>query len=120
VATVLPLRDPEFRLTATGEARVGDRTAEAVTVSRTGHRDVRLYFDKETGRLLKKQSKVKDLAQGGQEVTEEVLYEDYRDMDGVPRAAKQTLRWDGRRILTLEVTEYKSLPKADDRAFGKP
>ncbi|MCI0376034.1 MAG: hypothetical protein L0215_00355, partial [Gemmataceae bacterium] len=53
VAGLLPLKDKEYKLATLGEVKVGEQSAVGVRVSRKGHRDVNLYFDKVKGHLLK-------------------------------------------------------------------
>ena len=52
LSQVLPLTDKTYPLTGAGEAKVNDRPAVGVKVTARGHRDVTLYFDKESGLLL--------------------------------------------------------------------
>src|SRR5262249_17306657 len=49
LTTVAPLTDKPLSLMPLGESKVGDRRVIGVKVSSKGHRDVLLYFDKETG-----------------------------------------------------------------------
>src|SRR4051794_12104141 len=58
IATLLPLKDKAFTLTPLPEAKVDDRPAAGVQVSHKGHRDVKLYFDKQTGLLVKSEQTV--------------------------------------------------------------
>src|SRR5262249_39474359 len=71
VTTLLPLRDRAFTLAPVGEVNIDKRPAQGVKVSSKGHRDVNLYFDKETGLLVKTETRVKD--DDDQEVTEETF-----------------------------------------------
>src|SRR5262249_48321930 len=51
---VLPaLRDKDFKLSPLGEVKVGNRTAVGVTVAHKDHKDINLFFDKETGLPVK-------------------------------------------------------------------
>jgi hypothetical protein len=81
VLTLLPLKDSACRLSLIGDSEVEGRPTAGLKVSRDGHRDVRLYFDKERGYLLKMQTRVKGMA--GREEEEETVYGDYQDFDGV-------------------------------------
>src|SRR5205823_4959970 len=53
VATLVPLKDKAFKLTAIGESKVGDQPAVGVKVTHDGHRDVKLYFNKDGGLLVR-------------------------------------------------------------------
>lgn len=118
-ATLLPLREKTFRLASLGEAKVGDRPAVGVKVSHEGYRDVSLFFDKETGLLLKAQMRVKVLP-GGNEVTQETLFSDYREIDGVQNARKFVVKRDGKVYADGEVSDYAPRDKLDDDTFAKP
>jgi hypothetical protein len=119
VTTLVPLKDKAFTLAPAGEVNVEKRPALGVRVSRKGRRDVNLYFDKETGLLVKTESRVKD-EQSGQEVTEETLLSDYKEVQGTKQAMKFTVRRDGKPYLEGEITECRLAEKLDDGVFAKP
>jgi hypothetical protein len=120
VAQLHPLKGKEFKLAALGDAKVGDKAAVGVKVSSKDQRDVNLYFDKKTGLLLKRESIVKDPMAGGADATEEVLFDDYKEKDGIKYPAKVTINRDGKKYVEGETTEYKVLDKIDDKTFEKP
>src|SRR5262245_2214954 len=64
VATLLPLKGKEFKLSPLGEVKVGDRPAVGVRVSRQGRRDVSLYFDQKSHLLVKTAMTVKQVEDG--------------------------------------------------------
>src|SRR5207248_11447730 len=94
VATLLPLKDKAFTLTTIGEVEVEKRPALGVKVSSKGHRDVDLYFDKESGLLVKTETRLKD--EGGQEVMAETFLRDYKDVEGTKHAMKFAVHRDGK------------------------
>ena len=47
------LRDADFQLSPAGEVKVNDRPALGLRVSRKGWPDVNVYFDKESGLVVK-------------------------------------------------------------------
>src|SRR5262249_50881816 len=118
VATLVPLEDKEFQLSLVGEAKVGDRPAVGVKVSHKGQKDINLYFDQEKGILLKMETRVKDMQ--GQEVTQETLYSDFKDFDGIKHPTKASIKRDGNRFVEIEWTELKRLDKLDDSVLAKP
>src|SRR5260370_18135650 len=65
VAALVPLKDKTYQLAALGESKVEGRDAVGVRVSRKGHRDVSLFFDKGNGLLAKTRTPVKDLKAAG-------------------------------------------------------
>src|SRR5262249_33308325 len=93
----------KFRLAPLGEVAVDGRPARGVKVSREGHRDVDLYFDREKSLLVKTQTRVKD--DDGQEVTEETFLSDYKEAQGTNQAMKVVVQRDGELYVESEVPE---------------
>ena len=118
LATLVPLKDKKFTLAPLGEIQVDQRPALGVKVSSKGHRDLNLYFDKETGLLVKTEARVKD--DNDQEVTEETFLSDYKEVQGTKQATKFITKRDGKPYLEGEVTEYQLAEKLDDGVFAKP
>jgi len=118
ITTLLPLKDKAFKLSPLGEIMVGKRPALGVKVSSKGHRDNKLYFDKQTGLLVKTVTRVKD--DTGEELTEETFLSDYQDVQGTRQAAKITVERDGELYLESEITEYRLAPRLDDSVFARP
>ncbi len=118
VATLAPLKDKQFKLGTIGEIKIEKRAALGVKVSSKGHRDIDLYFDKETGLLVKSESRVKD--DGGQEVTEESFPSDYKDVQGTKQAMKFTVKRNGKLFMEGEATKVELFEKLDASTFAKP
>jgi hypothetical protein len=114
------LRDKAFKLSPLGEVRVGDRPAVGVHVERQGRRDVNLFFDKETGLLIKSESRARDVMNPDQEFTSEEVFEDFRKIDGALVPHKVTIKRDGKVFLESELTEIKGFDRLDDALFAKP
>jgi hypothetical protein len=119
VGLLAPLQDPAFKLAPLGSIKVGERPAVGVKVSHPGHPDLNLYFDQETGLLIKAQRHPKD-PMSGQEFDEENYYSDYQDYGGVKHFNKLKVTRDGRDHIQLDFTEYKPVEKLDDSIFSKP
>ena len=90
-----------------------------IKVSTNGHKDINLYFDKETGLMVKMEHRTLDL-QTQQEVAEERILLEYQDVGGLKTAKKVLINHDGKKYLEAEVTEVKLEDKIDDSEFGKP
>jgi hypothetical protein len=118
IATLVPLQDKAFELAPLGEIQIDKQPAVGVRVSRKGHADVNLYFDKKTNLLVKIESRIKD--ENDQEVTEETFSSDYKEVQGTKQAMKFTVRHDGKVYLDGEVTEMKLVEKLEDSVFSKP
>jgi hypothetical protein len=119
LATLAPLRNQKtFNLQSIGEVAVDKRPTLAVKVSSKGHRDVNLYFDKDTGRLVKSETRVKD--DNGQEVTQEAVVWDYKEVQGTKQAMKFTIKRDGKLYMEGETTECQLAESLDASVFGRP
>jgi hypothetical protein len=119
VTTLVPLEDRASRLKPLGEGKVGTHEAVGLEVSRRGHADVKLFFDKKDGMLLRCATTLKD-ADTGKEVPQEVLFEDYKEIQGTQQP--MTFHWTvgGKPSADFEVTEMKLAEKLDDDLFAKP
>ncbi len=118
LATLLPLKDKGFTLSLAGEQQDANRTVLGVRVSSKGHRDVTLYFDKET-RLLAK-TETRGTAGTGKEGKVETVMGRPKEYQGIQRPTQWTVFHDGVSLHTHWVLEYQTaeLPAAD--AFGRP
>ncbi len=120
VGRLTPLRDAKkFELSPLGESKVNGRAAVGLRVVSKGNRDVNLYFDKESGLLAKIERQALD-AQSGQEVAEERIITEYKDLDGYQVPKKVVVNRDGKKFVETELLEAKSVDKHDDSTFAKP
>jgi hypothetical protein len=113
------LKDKGVELAPLGEAKVNGKPAVGVKVASKGHRDVNLYFDKESGLLTKIERQALD-QMTGQDVTEERIVPEYQDVDGVKVPKKVLVNRDGKKFVEVEILEVKFLDKFDDSEFAKP
>jgi hypothetical protein len=113
------LKDKSLQLTLLGESKAEDRPVVGVKVASKGHRDISLYFDKESGLLAKVQTRRND-PQSMQEVDEERFIKEYQDFDGQKVAKKILVNRDGKKYLELDITEVKHLDDVPDNTFQQP
>src|SRR5579864_6221828 len=112
------LHDKQFELKTVDGDKVDDKPTNGVKISSKGHKDITLYFDKESGLLVKSRKKAKDPSM--QEVEAETYYKDYKEVNGTKQSMKQLLKHDGKKFLEAEVTDMKLLEKIDPSTFEKP
>jgi outer membrane lipoprotein-sorting protein len=112
------LRAKDFALAPLGESKIDEQAVIGVRVSHKGRRDINLYFDKETGLLVKSEMRVKDEA--GQEINQENFYKDYKMADGLKYPSKVTVKRDGTLYIEGELTDWKPVEKLDDKLFEQP
>jgi hypothetical protein len=109
IATVLPLKDPSFKLSVLKEEKVDDRPALAIKVIHAGHPDHELYFDKDSGLLVKNVSQ-----------QTETYYRDYKDIEGVKQYTKLQVKRGGKQVAEVEFSDFEFHEKLDDKVFEKP
>jgi hypothetical protein len=119
LTTLLPLLDKDIQLTALKERKVDGKPAAGVKASSKGHRDVSLYFDKESGLLAILEMLVNDEVTD-QEVTETTYFTDYKEVEGIQQAMKFSIRRDGKPYFDGTVTGIKLVDQLKDSVFAKP
>ena len=117
--SLVPLKSAAFELTALGDSKVDDRPTAGVAATAKQGREIKLYFDKDSGLLLKTASKVKDMM-SGDDVSQDVFYSDYKEVDGIKRAMKTKILRDGKKFLEMETSDFKPVEKLEDKVFAKP
>jgi hypothetical protein len=118
VSLLLPLKQKEYQLSALAEEKVNGQPAVGVKVAAKGHRDVRLYFDKERMLLVKRVQRMSD-GMGGQ-VTQEEFFSEFKETDKVKLPRKLVTFADGKKISEGSITEVQFLDKIEDKEFDKP
>jgi hypothetical protein len=119
IQMLVPLKGKEYKLTALGEIKVNNKPALGINVACKGRRDAKLYFDKETGLLVKAEHKVRD-PDTKKDATEELFLSDYKEVDGIKIAMKYLVKWDGKTRSEADMSEAKFFEKIDDKLFQKP
>jgi hypothetical protein len=117
------LTDKTFDLASVEEIKVNDRPAVGVKVTVKGHKELKLYFDKETGLLAKTEHVVlvKDNKEGKyKEVRQEEYYSDFKDLGGFKRPVKMLVLREGVKLVEAELIDVKYPDKIDDSEFAKP
>jgi hypothetical protein len=121
VMTLTPLQDKGFMLAPLGEIQVDNKPAVGVRVSHKDHKDVSLYFDKDSGLLIKSERRTQTgPEQGNMEVNQETFYSDYKDVDGIKVPMKFVIKRDGKQFVEAEHIEVKLVDKLDGKVFAKP
>ena len=113
------LKDKDLELSVLEEIKVSEKPAVGVRVKSKGHREVKLYFDKATGLLVKREHTVLDPLTS-KEVTQEVVFADYEVKDGVKHYKTITVYRDGKKVIDAKVTTIEFLDKVDPKLFLKP
>jgi hypothetical protein len=113
------LTDKSLQLSPLGESKVENRPAVGIGIASKGHRNLELYFDKESGVLAKVQTRKTDL-QSMQEVDEERIIQEYQDVGGQKVPKKVLVNHDGKKYVEVELVEVKFPEDIDDGEFQQP
>jgi len=110
------LKDMFSKVEVRGTEKVGDRGAYLVVGQRDGKTPLRLYFDEQSGLLLR-------LVRYGEtplgRLPTQIDYADYREAGGVKIPFRWTLARPGGRF-TIQVSEVKQNVPVDDAKFARP
>jgi hypothetical protein len=95
--------------------KVKDKEVDGVLVKSKKLKDVKLFFDKESHRLVKLTRKGLDPTEA--EVDQEIYMTEFKKYDGVLRPSKVEIMMDGKKFLESEITDVKILDKVDPKEF---
>jgi len=117
-ATLVPLNGKGFKVESAAEEKVGDKPASVIKATGPDGKPFSLYFDKETGLLVKQTATVAGF--NGDEFEQETTFADYREFGGIKKATKVESKRNGNPFITLAVTEFKTSDKANPETFAEP
>ena len=109
------LNEKGIKLSRLKRIEVQGQPAVGVLVKSKGHWDVKLYFDADTG-LLVKRERIK--TKGG--FIEDAEFGDYRKVDGIPRYRTLTISQNGKKFMELNEVQFEFPDKFDPKVFAKP
>src|SRR5262249_26193470 len=102
--TLTPLLKDGFELKPLADAKVNDREAAVVKVSRQGHSDLPLYSNKKSGLLVKIARRA---SEAGVALNKEYLYSDHKDFDGAKMPGKEIITMNGNKLSEVKFTRCK-------------
>jgi hypothetical protein len=116
---LIKLKEQFTRARVTGKDKVGDREVYVVSGTATDGKRQRLYFDVETGLLLRRITYTPTMIGV---IPEQVDFEDYRDVDGVkfPFTARSAAIEVGNPVQTRKFAEIKLNVPIDESKFNMP
>ena len=117
-----PLLDAKkFTLKSADDETVNSKKVSVVVVQpKAIEKELKLYFDKESGLLVKTAHKGMGPGDGGApaEVFEENYHSEFKKVNGIQLATKLTVTHDGKKFMNVTVVEAKVMEKADPKAFA--
>jgi hypothetical protein len=116
-----PLLDAKmFTIRAADDEDVnGKKAAVVVATPKAIDKEIKLYFDKESGLLVKTGHKGLGPADGGAraEVYQESYLSEFKKVNGIQVATKLVLHHDGKKFMSATMSDYEVLEKIDDKEF---
>lgn len=113
--SMLSLKDKEFKKESIAEEKVGDKPAVGLKVTDADKKEFKIYFDKESGLPVKLVAKVPGF--NGDEFDQETLFTDYKEIAGIKKSMKVTMKRNGEKFMEQTLTEFKILDKVDAKTF---
>jgi hypothetical protein len=117
-ASVLPLKGKGFKVESVTEEKVGDKPAVTLKMTGPDGKDFTISFDKASGLPVRMAATVKGFQ--GEDYTQETTYSDYKDFDGIKKAAKFESKRDGMKFVAMELVEFKTLDAVPPGTFDEP
>ena len=113
------MKEQYTRLRTVGRDKIGDRDAYVVLGVRSETQSERLFFDVETGLLLRRITYLRTMVGV---IPEQTDFEDYREVDGVklPFTVRQSVIDVGNPFVIRKLTEIKLNAPVDDSKFNMP
>jgi len=118
IGMIVPLLDKKkYTLKAEKDAKVGDAEAAVVSVTAKGMKDVKLFFDKKSGLLVRMQRKGLD-PMGETEVDEVTDMSDFKKVDGIQTPMTLKTLHDGKAFMTMKLSSVKYHEKLEAKRFA--
>jgi hypothetical protein len=116
-----PLLDAKkFTIKSADDADVNGKKAAVVVVQPKGvKKEFKMYFDKDSGLLVKTAHRGTGPGDDGQgkEVEEESYASDYKKVKGIQVPGKLVINHDGKKFMEVKLSDYELLEKIDDKEF---
>jgi len=119
VRSLTPLLDAKkYTLKSEKDAEINGNAVKVVMVSGNGLKDVKLFFDEKSNRLVKTQRRgFGKGAAGIVEVDEEAVFSDFKPFGKAVLPTVMAVYHDGKKFMSMTVTDLKFADKIDDKEF---
>src|SRR5262245_56080225 len=111
------LADKNYELKPAEAIKVDGKEAVGIKVSGKNMKEITFYFDKSTNLLVKVERPGLE-PPAGTPAKQEMIFKDYKDVDGVKRPTKFVMLFDGKKFLEATIVEQHMLEKIDDKDFS--
>jgi len=116
---LIKLKDQFTRTRVAGKDKIGDRDVYVITGTLADGNRQRLFFDVETGLLLRRTTSTQTMIGV---IPEQIDFEDYRDVEGIkfPFIARSSTIEAGNPVSTRQFTEIRLNTAVDESKFNMP
>ncbi len=106
-----------YELKAIPGVKVGDKETVGVEIKGKDLKDCKLYFDKGTNLIARVDHKGLD-PMGMNEINQQVVVSDYKDVQGVKKPMKTVMNHDGQKFMESTLTKVELSEKIDEKEFS--
>ena len=117
---LFPLRDKKYKLSLDGKEKVSGTETSIVKVQSKGHRDIRLFIEVKSGRLVKTEYLGPMEGAPDKLVKYESIYAEYKSAGKIKYPSKVRMNRDGQKLLEATHTDYKPSVALDPKLLAKP
>ncbi len=117
ILSLIPLKDGTYRMRPVTGIPVGRQETDAIQVQRKTGQLLNLYFDRQSGLLLRTYGPHTELRV---QQTREVLFSDHKSFDGLMLPTHFTDKRDGSAVYPENTVDYTFPPRIDPAEFAKP
>jgi|HubBroStandDraft_6_1064221.scaffolds.fasta_scaffold09167_6 hypothetical protein len=114
----LLLKEKGFKIQSAPDEQFEGKDVACVKVTGPDGKDFTILFDKTTGLPVKEVAKV--IGFGGEEVTQETIFKEYKVFDGFKTATKVEIKHDGQKFLDGVGSDFRRLDNVDAKTFENP
>lgn len=111
----------KFTLTIADDEDVNGKKASVIVAKpATSKKEIRFFFDKESGLMVRHSHQGRGPGEAGEtvDVLEDTYLSDYKKINGVQVPQKLETKHDGKKFLTADLTDIEVLEKLDDAIFA--
>ncbi|VTS01475.1 hypothetical protein [Tuwongella immobilis] len=117
IQSIISLKDPRLQFRSLPSTRIQNRAVDGLLVSMKNRPDVSLYFDTETGVLIKSSFKGRE---AGTEVIKDTYFSQYKPHDGILMPTQIIEVHNNRVVGNWTVKSIEFLNTVDPKVFEKP
>jgi outer membrane lipoprotein-sorting protein len=120
--SLIPLQKPnkEFKLSLAEAENVEGEDCEGINIDRESMPTCTIHFSKKTGLVKKTKCTTKASELDYKEVTDETIFHEYKEVDGVLSVMKMSILRDGKKYVESNVSSVSYPETLDASEFKKP